>query len=62
MALEIGGNSTRHQRVRGHAVLAPAGIRADGKENIRRLGLAIGGPRVILAECEIDVIEDDRRK
>src|SRR5215218_315477 len=51
----------RHQRIGGDAVIGPASRRLDGEQHIGGLRLPVRTERVVVAEGEVDVVEDDRR-
>src|ERR1700730_2333334 len=61
VALQVGLDRARVERVGGDAVAGPAGGCADREEHVCGLGLPVGQQRVVGTEGEVEVVEDDGR-
>jgi hypothetical protein len=61
VTLKIGQDGAGHQGVGRDAIARPTRGGADGEEDVRRLRLPVGRPRLVEAEGELDVVEHHRR-
>src|ERR1700732_2603036 len=58
--LQVGGDRAWVERGHGDAAGCPAPGRLNGEEDVRGLRLPVGGPGLVEAEAEVDVVEQDR--
>jgi hypothetical protein len=59
VALQAGADAAGHDRVDRDAVRGPAAGALDREQDVGGLGLAVGGPRLVRALPEVQVVEDD---
>ena len=56
---EVGEDLTGMQGERPYTTRSAASVEPEGEERIRRLGLPVGGPLVVAARQEVDVVKVD---